>query len=63
MVSVTWQAHQRRAATPEQIACLICERVNPPCGWEQPQMVSECPGFGTWSVCQDCADRRTMGMD
>lgn len=50
----------------DQVACLICERVNPPCGWEQPCEVSVIAGpwpSQHWSVCQDCADRRGMGQD
>ena len=47
----------------DQIRCLICEWPDPPCGWEQPLMVNTIPGFGQWSVCQDCDARRRIGMD
>lgn len=52
------------ATTPydDEITCLICERVNPLCGWEQPVLVQEAFGM-RWSVCQDCVDRRAVGQD
>lgn len=54
---------RQQMSASDRIACLICERVNPACGWEQPLLVQEVAIFGRWSVCRDCVDRRTMGQD
>lgn len=49
-------------STATEIGCLICERVDPSCGWEQPLLLAEMDGK-PWSVCQDCVARRAMGQD
>lgn len=51
------------------MACLMCERVEPPCGWAEGwrlgQRLYDVAGVRVddWSVCADCDAKRSMGMD